>query len=107
MGVFAAESVPRSYPWASLPKDAVLVDVGGETGHITMAVLRKYSHLKLVVQDVESAITVGKKVWPKEYPEAVENGRVSFIVHDFFKENPVNGADAYYMRAIIHGLLSF
>lgn len=107
MGVFAAESVPRSYPWASLPKDAVVVDVGGGTGHITMAVLRKYPHLKLVVQDVESAITIGKKVWRQEYPEAVENDRVLFIVHDFFKENPVNGADAYYMRAIIHGLLSF
>ena len=103
MGVFASESVPRSYPWDTLPKDAVLVDVGGGTGHITMAVLKKYPHLKLVVQDVESAVNVGKKVWQEEYPEAVEGDRVSFMVHDFFTENPVKGADAYYMRAIIHG----
>jgi len=104
MGVFAAESVPRSYPWNKLPQDALVVDVGGGTGHIMMAVLKKYPHLKLVVEDVESATTIGKKVWQEEYPEAVEENRVSFVTHDFFTENPVKGADAYYMRAIIHGL---
>jgi hypothetical protein len=62
MGVFAAESVPRSYPWESLGKDATVVDVGGGTGHIMMAVLRKFPQLKVVVQDVESAISVGKRV---------------------------------------------
>ena len=62
MGVFAAESVPRSYPWESLGKDATVVDVGGGTGHIMMAVLRKFPQLKIVVQDVESAVSVGKRV---------------------------------------------
>lgn len=62
MGVFAAESVPRSYPWESLGKDATVVDVGGGTGHIMMAVLRQFPQLKIVVQDVESAISVGKRV---------------------------------------------
>jgi hypothetical protein len=62
MGVFAAESVPRSYPWDSLGKDAIVVDVAGGTGHITMAVLRKFPQLKVIVQDVESAIDVGKRV---------------------------------------------
>jgi hypothetical protein len=33
----------------------------------------------------------------------VDGKRVDFMEHDFFKENPVKGADAYYMRAIIHG----
>lgn len=28
---------------------------------------------------------------------------MDFMEHDFFKENPLKGADAYYMRAIIHG----
>ena len=37
------------------------------------------------------------------FPEAVEANRVSFMEHDFFKENPVKGADAYYLRAIIYG----
>lgn len=33
----------------------------------------------------------------------MDQDRVSFMTHDFFKENPVKGADVYYMRAIIHG----
>lgn len=103
MGVFAAHSVPRAYPWQTLPKDAVVVDVGGGSGHIIMAVLKKFPHLKAVVQDVESGVSLGRKTWREEFPEAVQNHRVEFQEHDFFTENPVKGADAYYMRAIIHG----
>ena len=62
MGVFAAESVPRSYHWDQLGKGATVVDVGGGTGHIMMAVLRKFRDLKVIVQDVESAVNVGKRV---------------------------------------------
>jgi hypothetical protein len=62
MGVFAQESVPRSYPWGILGKDATIVDVGGGTGHIMMAVLRKFPQLKIVVQDMEAAVDVGKRV---------------------------------------------
>jgi O-methyltransferase domain len=64
MAVFAAEAVPRSYPWDNLPTDAVVVDVGGGTGHIMMSVLRKFPKLKIVVQDMEAAVTVGKRVHP-------------------------------------------
>jgi hypothetical protein len=79
MGVFAAESVPRSYHWGNLGKDATVVDVGGGTGHIMMAVLRKFPNLKVIVQDVESAINVGKRVFlPKDNELIVDlEGRIS------------------------------
>ena len=54
-----------------------------------------------LVQDVKSAVRVGRRVWREEFPEG--EGRVEFMVHDFFRENPVKGADMYYMRASIHG----
>jgi ubiquinone/menaquinone biosynthesis C-methylase UbiE len=65
IGTIAAESVPRSYPWDALRHDATVVDVGGGTGLIMMAVIKSFPHLKLVVQDVESAIDEGRKVLMK------------------------------------------
>lgn len=41
-----------------------MVDVGGGTGHIMMAVLRRFGNLKVIVQDVESAVNVGRRVCP-------------------------------------------
>jgi hypothetical protein len=40
-------------------------------------------------------------VWPKENPKALEEKRVTFMPHDFFKKNPVQGADVYWLRYIM------
>ena len=65
IGALASKGVPESYPWESLGKNATIVDVGGGTGHILMPVLRQFPQLKLVVQDLEAAISVGHKVATK------------------------------------------
>jgi len=62
LGVFAAQSVPKSYPWDSLPNDSTIVDVGGGIGHVMLALLRKFPHLKAIVQDMEAAVSMGKMV---------------------------------------------
>ncbi|THC94252.1 hypothetical protein EYZ11_006261 [Aspergillus tanneri] len=73
------------YPWKSLGK-AQIVDVGGG-----------------VVQDRAPALKQAQSsVWPAENPKALAEGRVSFVTHDFFKENPVKGADVYWLRYIMH-----
>lgn len=41
-------------------------------------------------------------VWPKENPAALAEKRVEFCPHDFFEENPVKGADVYWLRYIMH-----
>ena len=41
------------------------------------------------------------EVWPAEAPEAVEDGRVQFMEHDFFQPNPVKGADVYWLRGVL------
>lgn len=43
-----------------------------------------------------------QEVWPKENPKALEEKRVSFMEHDFFKLNPVRNADVYWLRYILH-----
>jgi len=71
--------------------------------------------LKSVVQDVESAVSLGNCVrqlkavsllnleMREDYLGTVHNDPKSFMGHDVFTENPVKGANADYMRAIIHG----
>lgn len=42
-----------------------------------------------------------EEVWPRENPAALESGQVEFQPHDFFQENPVKGADIYWLRYIM------
>ena len=58
--------------------------------------------MKFIIQDREEVIKQAKEeVWPKEAPDAVRDGRVSFMVSDFFEVNPVHGADVYWLRGIL------
>ncbi|KAF3190679.1 hypothetical protein TWF788_008200 [Orbilia oligospora] len=71
------------FPWSSLGK-ATVVDVGGG-------------------MDKSQVISKGEaELWPKESPSALQEGRVKFIEHDFFQENPIKGADIYWLRYVLH-----
>jgi len=54
--------LPKAYPWNSITRDSTVVDVGGGTGHVMMSVMKQFPHIRVIVQDVESAIAVGKQV---------------------------------------------
>lgn len=78
----------------------VLVDVGGGIGAILTAIIEDTPALqnlssKCVLQDIagpiEQANTSGK------LPAGVRT-----MVHNFFKEQPIKGAKAYYLRRILH-----
>ncbi|KAL8931961.1 MAG: hypothetical protein Q9216_007011 [Gyalolechia sp. 2 TL-2023] len=90
------------FPWADLG-EVLVVDVGGGVGGFCLQLSHLYPNLKFIVQDREPVIEQAKTVvWPKENPDAVRSGRVSFVSHDFFNENPTKGADVYWLRYIIH-----
>lgn len=83
------------YDWMSIGRGTV-VDLGGAEGHIAIAVASRFPALKFIVQDLPAVIQkVGDKV-----PKALD-GRVLFMQHDFFTEQPVK-ADAYLLRWIFH-----
>jgi ubiquinone/menaquinone biosynthesis C-methylase UbiE len=50
------------YPWASLPENTVVCDVGGGNGHATIELLKVFPHLKVIVQDLPKVAEQGKEV---------------------------------------------
>jgi trans-aconitate methyltransferase len=82
------------YDWESLGK-AQVVDVGGSSGHVSLALARKFNNLSLTVQDMEQMVA------NVTVPEDVQ-GRVEFMIHDIFSPQPVQDADVYYLRWIMH-----
>ncbi len=62
-----------------------------------------YPELTFVLQDRPPVLEQAKTtIWPQANPTAVEHNRVRFMPHDFFEQNPVKGADVYWLRHIIH-----
>ena len=79
-----------------------MVDVGGGFGGFDVQLSHLYPELKFVVQDRGPVVHEAEKmVWVKEAPQALAEGRVSFVEHDFFEPNPVKGAEVYWLRYIM------
>ncbi|EAS33659.3 O-methyltransferase [Coccidioides immitis RS] len=90
------------FPWGDLG-DGLVVDVGGGVGGFVLQLLPVYPKLRFVVQDRLENVEQGEtEIFPREAPDAIRNGRVKFMAHDFFQENPVKNADVYWLRGILH-----
>lgn len=78
------------------PKRFQFIDVGGGTGHISRAVLAKFPGLHgfIAVEDRADQNTVTRG-------DFAQDG-IKRVAHDFFTEQPLVGAKAYYMRNILH-----
>ena len=88
----------NSYPWAALGNgNALVVDVGGSQGHISIALAQAFPNLSFIVQDRPETIAGAESKIPSEVAD-----RVKFMPHDFFTEQPVAGADVYLLRWIFH-----
>ncbi|KAI5288167.1 hypothetical protein KEM54_005424 [Ascosphaera aggregata] len=101
-GRISCRAQPFDFPWSSLGK-ATVVDVGGGVGGFCLQLSKLYPDLSFIIQDRAAIISKAKdEVWLREHPSAMEEGRVDFQVHDFFLENPVKGADIYWIRYVLH-----
>ncbi|PWY82953.1 S-adenosyl-L-methionine-dependent methyltransferase [Aspergillus heteromorphus CBS 117.55] len=76
--------------------DVFLVDIGGSTGHDLCEFRPKWPHVPgcLVLQDLPKVVAAVEK---RDLPESIE-----VMAHDFFMEQPVRGARAYYMHSVLH-----
>ena len=79
------------------PESGLVVDVGGSHGSLSLALARRFPFLRCIVQDRSHVVAQGREQVP---PESAD--RVSFMEHDFFKEQPVKGADVYLLHFVLH-----
>ncbi|KAI2469740.1 S-adenosyl-L-methionine-dependent methyltransferase [Annulohypoxylon bovei var. microspora] len=75
------------------------VDLGGSHGFVCVHLAKQYGNMKFVVQDLANTIDSAPQ---PICADARIAKRIRFQVHDFFKEQPVHGADVYYFRWIMH-----
>lgn len=77
-----------------------LIDVGGAAGAVLKQIIEKYPALnpkKCMLQERPDVIDMAKSLPKGELPEGLQ-----FMPHDFLTEQPVKGAQAYFMRMILH-----
>lgn len=83
-----------NYPWSELGA-CTMVDVGGSHGATSIAVAERFPALRCVVQDLASTIASRPTLTKLD-------GRLQYMAHDFFTEQPVKHADVYFFRWIFH-----
>ena len=84
-----------SIPWASFGSGTI-VDLGGSHGDAMIAVAKRFTTLRFIVQDLSQVISSQPSL-----PVELER-RISFMSHDFFTPQPVKGAKVYFFRWIFH-----
>jgi len=84
------------FPWGDI--NGTVVDVGGGSGHISMALARNFPKLDFIVQDdSEKMLAQGRARNLSDI-----EGRISFMKHSFFHPQPISGAGAFFIRQCTH-----
>ncbi|KAL8943467.1 MAG: hypothetical protein Q9211_000964 [Gyalolechia sp. 1 TL-2023] len=86
----------KGLDWASLGAVTV-VDVGGSYGSLSVALCEEFSQLSCIVQDRGEVIRGAQAKLSSSML-----GRVSFMEHDFFDDQPVVAAGVYVLRWVLH-----
>ncbi|KZV90766.1 S-adenosyl-L-methionine-dependent methyltransferase [Exidia glandulosa HHB12029] len=100
--LFEKATVEVLYPWSAVRDDTTFCDIGGSVGHVSMALLKANPSFRVVVHDLPSVIEEARKVWQREFPEAVDQQSVQLLPLDFVKQRPLPGCNYYYLKHVLH-----
>ncbi|KAL1703922.1 S-adenosyl-L-methionine-dependent methyltransferase [Schizophyllum commune] len=92
------DNILKTLDWASLPKGAKVVDVGGGMGHVVIPIAKKYPQLQFVVEDRPAVVEKAKEHWKQNLPSA----SVEMIPQDFFAAQAVKKPAVFTLFHIIH-----
>ncbi|KAJ7617126.1 S-adenosyl-L-methionine-dependent methyltransferase [Roridomyces roridus] len=95
-------TILTGFDWSTLPAGSLVVDVGGGNGNTSMQIARTNPSLRIVVQDLDSAIKGAKLHWQSNFPSHIDNKMVSFQAHNFFTPQPITDASIFLLRYILH-----
>jgi hypothetical protein len=102
-----ADAILSAFDWKSLPKDSIVVDVGGGVGTSSLVLAETFPDLKIVVQDRPSVVEEGIKLWNTKLPKVLESGQVKLQAHDFFTAQPITNASVFLLKQIMHDWSDF
>ena len=89
-------SLVANFDWGALGTSTI-VDVGGSSGSVSIAIAQTYPLLQFIVQDRPEVIkTAERTTMPSDIAR-----RIQFMAHDFFTAQPIS-ADLYLFRYIFH-----
>lgn len=89
------------YDWAALGPVTV-VDVGGNTGHASVAIAESAPEIQCVVQDLPALIAAAQDPRYSCIPPHLRD-RVRLMAHNFFDPQPAEVvADVYFIRNVLH-----
>ncbi|OJJ99014.1 hypothetical protein ASPACDRAFT_61684 [Aspergillus aculeatus ATCC 16872] len=84
----------RGLDWSTVQ---TLVDIGGSSSHVSMALTESHPHLHCIVEDLPDVISEGRRTLPPAYADKIE-----YLAHSFFEPQPVTSADCFLLRFILH-----
>jgi acetylserotonin N-methyltransferase len=90
-------SSPRVAEAFDLGRFRRLADLGGATGHLTVAACRRYPGLRAVVFDLPAVIPLAREL----VGQSGVGDRIEFVEGDFFKD-PLPEADLFAVGRILH-----
>ncbi|MCJ1261072.1 hypothetical protein MMC22_000936 [Lobaria immixta] len=86
----------ENFPWQSLGT-GIVVDIGGGYGSVSIALAQRFNSLRCIVQDRSEVVAGAQARLPPNLA-----GRVTFMEHDFFTNQPIKNAAVFFLRWILH-----
>jgi len=78
-------NILEGYAWDRLPKDSLVVDVGGGVGAHSLTLALHHPHLRFIVQDREAVAGDAIEFWKTNLPGALEADRVKLQAQSFLE----------------------